>query len=83
MRIVRRMIRNLIRESVKEAIREETATSFYVLWALANSQNVDAEDLMRFVRKNKHALEAEGRKFAVGLRPFLTEDLSDNKPWKH
>lgn len=75
--IVKKLIRNLIRESVKEEIREETATNFYAFWALANSQNVDAEDLMRSVRRDKHSLKSEGRNFGVGLRRFLTEELSD------
>ena len=77
MRIIKKMIRNLVKESVKEAIREETTTNFYAFWALANSQDVDAEDLMRVVRKNKPVLESEGRKISVGLRPFLTEELGN------
>ena len=77
MEIIRNMIKNLIKESVKEAIREETTNNFYAFWALADSQNIDAEDLMRIIRKNKRTLESEGRKFSVGSRPFLTEELND------
>ncbi|MCY4030785.1 MAG: hypothetical protein OXF05_01555 [Hyphomicrobiales bacterium] len=77
MKIIKQTIRNLIKESVKEAIREETTSNFYAFWALANSQNVDGEDLMRVVRKNKRALESEGKKFSAGSRPFLTEEMSD------
>ena len=77
MEIIKKMIKNLIKESVKEAIREETTNNFYAFWALANSQNMDAEDLMRVVRKSKRTLESEGRKFSAGSRPFLTEELSD------
>ena len=74
MEIIKKAIGNLIRESVKEAIREETTANFYVLCALADSQNVDAEDLIRAVRRNKLALESEGRKFSVGLRPFFAKE---------
>lgn len=77
MGIIKKAISNLIKESVKEAIREETATNFYAFWSLADSQNVDAENLLQAVRKNKRTLESEGKKTNAGLRPLLTEELSD------
>ena len=55
-------------------MREETTANFHALCALANSKDVDAEDLIRIVRKDKPALESEGRKFSVELRSFFTEE---------
>ena len=77
MKIIKKAIGNLIREAVKEAIREETTNNFHALCALANSKDMDAEDLVRIVRKDKPALESEGRKFNVELRSFLTEESGD------
>ena len=65
-------------------MREETTTNFYAFWSLANSKDVDAGDLIRIVRKDKSALEAEGSKFNVEPHPFLTEESGKetDKPWK-
>ena len=57
MGIAGKAIRNLVKESVKEAIREGATTNFYAFWSLVDSQNVDAGDLMRVIRKDKPALE--------------------------
>ena len=77
MKIIKKAIGNLIKESVKEAIREETTANLYALCALANSKDMDAADLVRIVRKDKPALESEGRRFSVELRSFLTEETGD------
>ena len=77
MGIIKKAIKNLVKESVKEAIREETRTNSYAFWSLANSKNVDVEDLLRILRKDKPELESEGRKFSVELHKFLTEESSD------
>ena len=77
MGIIRNAIRNLIKESVKEAIHEETTANLQAICALANSKDVDAGDLIRILRKDKPALESEGRKFSVELRKFLTEESDD------
>ena len=77
MRIIRKAIRNLVKESVKEAMREEATVNLHALCALAISKDVDAEDLIRIVRKDKPALESEGRKFSVELRSFLAEESGD------
>ena len=82
MGIIRKAIKNLVKESVKEAVREETTVNLHALCALANSKDVDAEDLIRILRKDKPALESEGRKFSVELHKFLTEesDKETDKP---
>ena len=79
---MRNAIRNLVKESVKEAIREETTANLHAFWSLANSKDVDAEDLIRIVRKDKPALESQGRKFSAELHTFLTEepDKETDKP---
>ena len=77
MGIIKRAIRNLVKESVKEAIREETRANSYAFWSLANFKNVDAEDLIRILRKDKPSLESEGRKFSVELHKLLTEESDD------
>ena len=74
MGIIKKAIRNLVKESVKEAIQEETRGNSYAFWSLANSKDVDAEDLIRIVRKDKPALESQGRKFSAELHTFLTEE---------
>ena len=77
MGIIRKAIRNLVKETVKEAMREETKANFHALCALANSKDVDVEDLIRIVRKDKPVLESEGRKFSVELRKFLAEESGE------
>ena len=53
---------------VRKAIREELKASSYAFWASCVTNDIDADDLMRVVKRDRDKLEEYDRKFSASVK---------------
>lgn len=59
---------------VRKAIREELKASSYAFWASCVTNDIDADDLMRVVKRDRDKLEEYDRKFSASVKPHAAPE---------